>query len=134
MTQFTLQFKATHIAMLYSKQLAFQLTLHFAVQYVAHYLLFYFIISRNCCIALQFYSRHHIAFSQQLQHFYQGQNVLHFIRHQVKHKMQWINTGVENIIKQLFGCNCVGQCVKYYCVFMQLPMPYHSIEHTNAPY
>ena len=39
------------------------------------------------------------------------------------HKMQWINTGVGHIIKQLFGCDCVGpvHCVEYYCVFMQLP-------------
>ena len=50
------------------------------------------------------------------------------------HKMLWINTGVENIIKQLFWCDCIGpmQCVEYYCVFMQLPMSNHSIDHTDA--
>ena len=49
-------------------------------------------------------------------------------------KCSGFNTGVENIIKQLFWCDYIGpmQCVEYYCVFMQLPMSNHSIDPTNA--
>ena len=43
----------------------------------------FFISQCQETVALQFYSRHHIAFSRYLHHFYERQNVLHFIRHQV---------------------------------------------------
>ena len=99
---------------------------------------FYFTISRKCCIALALHFNSIEGITLHSRNIcnisIKRQNVLHFIRHQVTQNAMDSTLQVEHIIKQLFGCNCVGQCVKYYCVFMQLPMPYHSIEHTNAPY